>query len=233
MDAELSPKQTFINLPEDKKQRVIESAVQEFSERGYQQASINSMVSRLNIAKGSMYQYFENKKGLFLFVFNQAISIVRLTLKGVKKDTEGEDFFVRTKKSLMAGVEFIDKHPSLYRIYLRILFERDSPLREDLLQTIRLFSHEYLLSLLEEGQRRGDIKADLDPALSVFVLDAVLDRFLQVYALPHLDPSLDLRTTEGMEERINGIVALLRQGLAPGNGGENAGRRDGLCIEPR
>lgn len=214
MDTELSPKQTFFNLPEDKQQRVLEAAVQEFSERGYQQASINTMVSRLQIAKGSIYQYFDNKKGLFLFIFSQAISIVRHMLKGVKRESRGMDFFTRVRKSLIAGVEFIDKHPALYRIYLRILFERDAPLREDLLQKIRLFSREYLLSLLEEGQARGEVRKDLDPALAVFILDAVLDRFLQIYAWPGSDPAMGLNKTKNMEVKIDGIVNLLRDGFA-------------------
>lgn len=218
MDDELTPRQTFFNLPPDKQQRVLEAAVQEFSERGYQQASINTIVSRVNIAKGSIYQYFDNKKSLFLFIFHQAISIVRQMLKHVKKESQGEDFFTRVKKSLLAGVEFIDKHPALYRIYLRILFERDSPLREDLLQAIRLFSREYLLSLLEEGQERGEIRKDIDPTLAIFILDAALDRFLQIYALPHLDPALDLKKKEGIEEKIDGIVTLLRRGLASVSG---------------
>ncbi|MFH1147041.1 MAG: TetR/AcrR family transcriptional regulator [Pseudomonadota bacterium] len=209
-----SPKSTFFNLPADKQQRVIDVAVQEFSERGYQQASINSMVSRLNIAKGSIYQYFENKKGLFLFIFDQAISLVRKRLKAVKKNTEGEDFFLRIRKSLLAGKEFIDKHPALYRVYLRILFERDSPLREDLLQTIRLFSHEYLAALLEEGQNRGEVRKELDPKMAVFVVDAILDRFLQVYALPHLDPDLNLQNPLDIETKIDRIVDLLREGLS-------------------
>lgn len=228
MTDESSPKATFFNLPADKQQRVIDVAVQEFSERGYQQASINSMVSRLNIAKGSIYQYFENKKGLFLFIFDQAISIVRKRLKAVKKNTEGEDFFIRTKKSLLAGVEFIDKHPALYRVYLRILFERDSPLRADLLQTIRLFSHEYLTALLEEGQKRGEVRKELDPKAAVFVVDAILDRFLQVYALPHLDPDLNLQNPVDIGKQIDCIVDLLRQGLS---GNSECGVKQVLSTE--
>jgi AcrR family transcriptional regulator len=218
MDTELTPRQTFFNLPPDKQQRVLKAAVQEFSERGYQQASINTIVSRVNIAKGSIYQYFDSKKSLFLFIFNQGIALVRQMLKHVKKESQEEDFFTRVRKSLMAGVEFIDKHPALYRVYLRILFERDSPLREDFLQTIRLFSREYILSLLEEGQARGEVRKDLDPVLAVFILDAVLDKFLQNYALPYLDPALELNEKRGLEEKIDSIVTMLRQGFAAADG---------------
>lgn len=218
MDAELTPRQTFFNLPPDKQQRVLEAAVQEFSERGYQQASINTIVSRVNIAKGSIYQYFDSKKSLFLFIFNQGIAMARQMLKHVKKESQGEDFFTRVRKSLMAGVEFIDKHPALYRVYLRILFERDSPLREDFLQTIRLFSREFILSLLEEGQARGEVRKDMDPVLAVFILDAVLDKFLQNYALPYLDPALELNEKKGLEEKIDSIVTMLRQGFAAADG---------------
>ncbi len=53
------------------------------------------------------------------------------------------DFFSQVGRVLLAGIEFIDRHPEYFQIYLRVLFEQDVPMREKLLAQVRLFSREY------------------------------------------------------------------------------------------
>lgn len=65
------PKQTFQNLPEDKKKKILEAAKNEFSRVSVTEASINNIVTKANIARGSFYQYFESKEDLLLFMVNK------------------------------------------------------------------------------------------------------------------------------------------------------------------
>ena len=60
------PKETFQNLPEGKRQLIEKEAIHEFAVFGYDKASINRIVEQCQIAKGSFYQYFDDKKDLFL-----------------------------------------------------------------------------------------------------------------------------------------------------------------------
>ncbi len=207
---------TFFNLPEEKQKRVIDIAIEEFSEKGYKGASTNQIVSRLGIAKGSIYQYFTNKKSLFFYIFDYAVELVRKTLKQVKHETKDDPVFERIKKSLLTGIDFIERHPSIYRIYLKMMFEREAPFRQELLHKIRLFSSEYLTSLLTEGKEKGEIREDVDVKVAVFLLDAVMDRFLQAYAVPYLDSGVKIYRMEGpiIEQRVNEIVEILKKGLS-------------------
>jgi len=50
------PKQTFFNLPEEKREMVFNAAVEEFAEHGLKNASTNRIVKNSGIAKGSFYQ---------------------------------------------------------------------------------------------------------------------------------------------------------------------------------
>ncbi len=211
----MEAKKTFFNLPEEKQRRVLETALEEFSEKGYQGASINLIVSKLGIAKGSIYQYFNDKKSLFLYIFEYAVELVRRRLKQVKQETREAQTFERIRHSLLAGVDFIKGHPYIYRGYLKILFDREVPFRQELLKKIRLFSSEYLTSLLTEGRERGEIRKDIDLETMVFLLDAVMDRFLQAYVVSYLDSGLDLHQAKRseLERRIDGLVEVIRMGI--------------------
>src|SRR3989304_6674291 len=61
------PKQTFLNLPEEKRETIINAAVDEFAEYGLENASTNRIVKNSGISKGSFYQYFEDKQDVFMY----------------------------------------------------------------------------------------------------------------------------------------------------------------------
>jgi TetR/AcrR family transcriptional regulator len=207
---------TFLNLPEAKQEKILDAALAEFADKGYEQASVNVMVSASGIAKGSLYQYFTDKKGIFLYIFDFAISRVRRTLVKVKEETAGEDFFTRLEKSLLTGVDFIRRHPRIYNVYLKILFDQRVPEREKLLKAVRQFAADYLGSLVRQGVTRGEIRADLPEPTVIFLLDALFDRFLQATCVPAFDVALGLdRAREAeIQARVQELVALLRACLA-------------------
>jgi AcrR family transcriptional regulator len=207
---------TFSNLAEDKQERVLEAALEEFADQGYQQASLNRLVAKAGIAKGSLYQYFPNKEGIFHFVFQKALQQVRRTLVGVKEETQTEDLFTRLEKSLLAGVRFLKEHPRIFSLYLKIQFDRHVPFREEFLAAVRLHAGEYFGSLLRRARARGELRPGISEGAALFLLDAVFDRFLQAVAVPALDVTLGLHQAppEVLQQRIRELILLLREGLA-------------------
>ncbi len=207
---------TFLNLPEEKRKRVLEEATREFAEHGFHQASVNRMVSRLGIAKGSLFKYFGTKQGLFEHLFNHAVELFKAPLKDIREGTRDGDFFERIRKSMLAGVDFIEAHPRIYSIYLKMLFQENFPMREKLLGEIRQASTKFLRNLVEEARKNGQLRADMDTDMAVYLLDGVMDRFFQSIALPFLDSSAGLyradRTT--IENRLDTVIDFMRRGLS-------------------
>lgn len=212
---EMAPRSTFIKLEDEKQQRILDTAVDEFADHGFKQASVNRIVQKLGIAKGSIFQYFGTKEGLFNFIFNHAVELVRQSLRQVKQETAEADFFERIEQSLMAGVRFIRKHPKVYRIYLKMIFQEDFPLRTEFLQQVHLFSAEYLKPLVERGVARGELRPELNVDLAVFFLDALMDRFLQAHCVSFLDAGAGLyqASEEVLEAKVLALIEILQHGM--------------------
>ncbi len=224
--------ETFNKLDEGKKSKILDAAVDEFSRHGFRQASVNRMVERIGIAKGSLFQYFGSKEGLFHVIFNYAVELVRQSLRQVNKDTSGADFFERIKESMLAGIRFIERHPRVYRIYLKMIFQEDFPLRAEFLQQVHLFSAEYLRPVVEAGIARGDLRADTDIEMAVFMLDALMDRFLQAYCVPFLDAGAGIYEAprDELERKVDEFIKLLGMGMGASlsvetGPGESAGQK--------
>ena len=49
------PKETFFNLPDDKRRRILDVVIDEFADNDYANVSISRIVARAGIAKGSFY----------------------------------------------------------------------------------------------------------------------------------------------------------------------------------
>ena len=209
-------KATFRHLPADKQERVFAAALEEFADRGYHQASMNRLVAQAGIPKGSLYQYFPNKEGIFQHLFQHALSLVRRTLTQVKDETLEEDLFTRLEKSLLAGVRFLNEHPRIYSLYLKIQFDKNVPLRGEFLAAVRRHAAEYFGSLLRRARERGELRPGLPQAATLFLLDAVFDRFLQSVAVPALDVTLNLHqaSEEMIRQRLKELINTLRDGLA-------------------
>ena len=213
----MEPNPTFLNLPEEKKRRIENAAADEFSDNGYRSASINTIVSRVGIAKGSIFQYFGDKKGLFLFIFGQSVEKVKDYLKDVRDTTIGLPLGVRLEETLKAGVAFTRKHPVIYGLYVRTLAEKEIPFRAEILSSIRHYSLAYLQSLLETARDNGELREGVDIESACFIMDATMDRFLQALTLPHMDGGTGVYTAgdDELDRRIKNLCNSLLSGVAP------------------
>lgn len=61
------PTDTFLKLPEEKKEKILLAAKHEFSRVPFERTSIKNIVEEAEIARGSFYQYFESKEDLLRF----------------------------------------------------------------------------------------------------------------------------------------------------------------------
>jgi len=214
----MTTSRTFRNLPPDKKERILEGALSEFADKGYGRASLNTIVARVGIAKGSIFQYFTDKSGLFRHVFDYAVDKVKDHLRKLRQESRGQDVFTRLHLSLLAGLDLLEEHPRLFRLYLHTLFESDIPFRTTLLQSVLAFGRDYILELLQEGQDQGQLDPELDLELAAFVVEAVLERYLVARALEHMDPGLGLHRAQRRraQELAGQMVEILRRGLGSG-----------------
>ncbi len=66
------PKRTFLKLPPEKQQRILDAAADEFIEYKdqYEKSSVNRIADKAGISVGSIYKYFYDKDDLFFCVFN-------------------------------------------------------------------------------------------------------------------------------------------------------------------
>ena len=171
----------FLQLDEEKRERVLNAAVNEFAHKNYNNASMNVVVKAAGISKGALFKYFKSKEGLFAFVYRMALDRVKDYLRQVRDESADEDFFIRLEKVMLAGLDFIHNHPGLAAIYYRIVFTGDSPYKREIVEEVQRESLGFIASLIQKGIDRGELRSDLDTRISSFMVEAVVDRFVHAH----------------------------------------------------
>jgi Transcriptional regulator len=86
------PTSTFFNLPEEKRQKLIAAALEEFSTVPFAEASINKIIRRAGIPRGSFYMYFEDKRELFLYLIRNFVGQTVGFITDCLVDAKGDVF---------------------------------------------------------------------------------------------------------------------------------------------
>ena len=86
-------KKTFYNLPEEKRQRVTEAIVDEFANAEDDKVSINRIVQKANISRGSFYQYFDDKLDLVEVLIRSYLNLVVDDLRRAIISSDGDIFY--------------------------------------------------------------------------------------------------------------------------------------------
>ncbi|UOQ48506.1 TetR/AcrR family transcriptional regulator [Gracilibacillus caseinilyticus] len=86
------PKETFFNLPTEKKQKLLDALHKEFSEQPLATASIAHIIQYADIPRGSFYQYFDDLEDAYFYIFNQQIELAMVKYIWILEKSEGDIF---------------------------------------------------------------------------------------------------------------------------------------------
>lgn len=84
------PKQTFFNLPEQKRKTLLEAAEKEFTRVPVFEASIANIIRMAKIPRGSFYQYFTDKEDLYFYLLDEKLKESREDFIVLLKNHHGD-----------------------------------------------------------------------------------------------------------------------------------------------
>lgn len=95
------------------RQRIIERALELFSERGYHLTHVNHITDSLRISKATFYLYFEDKHELFVAVFDYLIEILTRTEGKIADET---DVVLRMRERAHAYFAFYKRYHRVFDV---------------------------------------------------------------------------------------------------------------------
>jgi AcrR family transcriptional regulator len=202
------PKDTFFNLPEEKRTLISKVAVEEFAEYSFEQASINRIVANAGIAKGSFYQYFEDKKDLFLYLVQVAGEKKLKYFSPLLSKPNKHEFFALIREIYILGIQFAVEHPEYAAISKMVFENKNDPIYEAVMDTNLPTAYELFETLLKNAIAKGEVRADIDTKMFAYMITSMNTIVIEYY-VEHLAQTYD----EKMMETIDKFLDFLKNGI--------------------
>ncbi|HAV77214.1 MAG TPA: hypothetical protein DCX53_07660 [Anaerolineae bacterium] len=164
------PKQTFLNLPEEKRATIVNAAIEEFAEYGLENASTNRLVANSGISKGSFYQYFEDKQDVFMYLLTVLENEKMEYFTDKRPPNMNMDTFQYFRWMIKIGMEFNTTHPRLTQAITRVMFG-EGMYYGNTFADIREKTSQGLKTMIEGAIERGEVDPSVDVELAVMVME--------------------------------------------------------------
>jgi TetR/AcrR family transcriptional regulator len=204
---------------ETKRTRILEAALRHFAEHGYEKARVEDLAAGLGIAKGSVFQHFGSKDGLFLAAYKAAVAMLPSYLDA-PEDVRSEGFFATLRYWLRRTDHLVREDWVPYRMTLLGNYGTDLKLRRDINRFLAEEDPYGTTAFVRLGIDRGEVRKDVDEEMVVSILDWTMDRFQDALLTAELDPGLFRRTgerPERTEARIEQFLEILKGAIGAPN----------------
>lgn len=189
----------------ERRQELIDAALEEFSERGYEQASLNNILKEAQISKGTFYYHFENKEELYLYLIGILIDEKKKFLTAATQPEDYQkDIFTLFKVLARAGIEFARHNPRISKFSESYLKESGSDIYKKSLERYNFVRNDYFSFLVENAYRNGDIRIDIPKEFAARIIS---------YLFTNMHSILNATKVEDYENTFDYMMDFLKDGL--------------------
>lgn len=192
----------FDRLDQDKKLKILQATVAEFSACGYEAANINKIAKNADISIGSLYKYFASKKDLFLYVIQLSSELIEKELRTINEEpfTSVES---KIEKVLRIILRTNREQHNLIRLYLELTSSTSDEMTEQLSFNLETFTAKNYQKILRDGQATGEVRPDIDPAMAAYHLDNIFMALQYSYASGYLRERFRIYVKQGIDSAEN------------------------------
>lgn len=163
-----------------RRESIIQAAIEVFSKKGFQAAGISEIAQRAGVADGTIYQYFKNKEDLFFSIpiekTNEFRSKVELHLKGISGALN------KIRKFVWYFLYFFKTNPEYGRLLMLEMRVNKSFVKTETYDFLKQ-SVSSVLEIIEEGQKEGVIRKDVDIYLLRHLILGILEHMVTRWLL--------------------------------------------------
>lgn len=187
--------ENFEALEPEKKQRILNAALEEFTKNGYKKASTIEMAKKASISKGALFHYFGTKEALFHYLISYAVK--NLEAEILAKSPVGKmNLIVHYQFVTQVKYELYKESPFLFDFLYRCLQEDE--VRGQYLEELSGVMDRYK-QLMHKSLQYTHFKDGMDLEQAVKLSTYLFEGLAVNYARAHSELDLDDIMKEGLQ----------------------------------
>lgn len=179
----------FMKLPNEKRDRILKSAIEEFGKNGYISASTDLIASNSQISKGSLFNYFGNKKNLYIFTAEYISEYLNNEILNEVDKIEDNDFFSRMKRLSLIKQNMFIKYPYETKILIEAFISPPQELKDEIeviykkyyVQGFKILQ-DYIIKYINIDMLKKNIKSEDVMFVVMTLFEALTKKYTQQYS---------------------------------------------------
>lgn len=189
----------------EKREELINAALVEFGDKGYDNASLNNILKEAGISKGTFYYHFKNKEDLYIYLYDiLAEEKMNFFNKNINPGDFNKDIFTLLKIMSKVGMEFAHYRPEVAKFSSSYLKDLNNPILDKVKEKYNFQNNDYLDVLIDNAYKREELREDLPRKFIKSMINYLL---VNLYEISNI---IDIN--EYVTE-VNYLIDFLRDGL--------------------
>ncbi len=178
-----------------KRERILEAAVKVFAAEGFYNAKVAQIADEAGVADGTIYLYFKSKDDLLISLFEHRMEGINANLRAALIEATGA--VERLRAVVRLHLELVQQNRHMAEVICVELRQSSKFIKEYANPKFGEFLR-LIAGAIADGQKAGELRADLDPPLIARALFGALDEISLAWLVRGKD-RIDLhRATEQM-----------------------------------
>lgn len=146
----------------ERREELINAALVEFGDKGYDNASLNNILKEAGISKGTFYYHFKNKEDLYIYLYDiLAEEKMNFFNKNINPEDFNKDIFTLLKIMSKVGMEFAHYRPEVAKFSNSYLKDLNNPILDKVKEKYNFQNNDYLDFLIDKAYEREELREDL------------------------------------------------------------------------
>lgn len=193
------------NVENERRQQILEAAMNCFSRKGYYPSSMDDIAAELSFSKALIYYYFKTKRDIFLAILENWVQ--ESTNAWEMMFSSEDEITTQLRRGLEYGIQLLIQSKDLSRIEFEFYAEtgRDIEVRQAIQSVFAKFRAEFK-NLLEAGIANGEFRPVNTEALSAVLFGTYEGLAIQAAVEPDM---LDWSAV------LESLFDMTMQGISP------------------
>jgi len=180
------------------------AALEAFATQAFREASLNEIIRKAGMNKGSFYYRFNDKLDLYLSLMER-MAVEKLALISAQSmQGMGSDFFEDFRNMALLSLRFAQKEPRYLGLWRKFMSE-DDEIKRQLHEEFGAMSQDALNAMVEISKAQGKIRKETSTLLVTTIISALLNTIDQV-----IDPE---SSEDEIIAEIDRLIDLLKHGI--------------------
>ncbi len=197
------------------KTELIEAALDEFSNKSYGNASLNTILKNTGISKGTFYYHFQDKQALYIFLHESAyqaqIEFTKNHTEKIGEDHDEKNIFELIRLNANLSIQFAVKYPKYMKLTMMFMKEEENKENKIIIDRVNNVREKTLENGIENlvtaAIERGDFNNKFSKDFIIKTINYLFIHYAEIYGLDEKDDM------QNFLDDINKFVDFLKNGL--------------------